>query len=49
MGAKGSDVLLINLAKSILDSAGWPSSVKTGREMFDIDDNVRNVKVFEIQ
>ncbi|KAK4204937.1 amidase signature domain protein [Triangularia verruculosa] len=43
MGAKGSDVLLLNLAEAVLKRAGWPTKVKTGREMFAVGDNVRNV------
>ncbi|KAI1129070.1 putative amidase [Nemania abortiva] len=43
MGAKGSDVMLINLADAALKSAKWPTEVKTGREAFVIGDNVCNV------
>ena len=43
MGAKGSDVMLLNLAEAVLKSANWPTEVKTGREAFAIGDNVRNV------
>lgn len=43
MGAKGSDVMLINLAEAALKSAKWPTEVKTGREAFTIGDNVCNV------
>ncbi|KAF2818873.1 amidase signature enzyme [Ophiobolus disseminans] len=43
MGAKGSDALLINLAEAVLEKAGWPTTVKTGREMFERGGNVRNV------
>ena len=43
MGAKGSDVMLLNLAEAVLESANWPTEVKTGREAFAIGDNVRNV------
>lgn len=43
MGAKGSDVLLINLAEAALKSAKWSTEVKIGREAFAIDNNIRNV------
>lgn len=43
MGAKGSDVLLVNLAEAALEKANWPTQVKTGREAFAVGDNVRNV------
>lgn len=36
MGAKGSDVLLVNLAEAALKKANWPTKVKTGREAFAI-------------
>jgi hypothetical protein len=42
MGAKGSDALLINLAEAALIKADWPTEVKTGREMFERGENVRN-------
>lgn len=43
MGAKSSDVLLINLAEAALEKVGWPTEVKTGRERFERGDNVRKV------
>lgn len=43
MGAKGSDVMLINLAEAVLTSAKWPTEVRLGREMFKVGDNIRNV------
>lgn len=43
MGAKGSDVLLVNLAEAALEKANWPTQVKTGREAFAVGNNVRNV------
>ena len=43
MGAKNSDVLLLNLAEAALSRANWPTRVKTGREAFLVGDNVRNV------
>ncbi|KAI0199400.1 putative amidase [Astrocystis sublimbata] len=43
MGARNSDVMLINLAEAALRSAGWPTTVMTGREAFERGDNVCNV------
>ncbi|KAI0856904.1 putative amidase [Xylaria cubensis] len=43
MGAKGSDVMLINLAEAALRSGKWPTEVKTGREAFVVGNNVCNV------
>lgn len=43
MGAKGSDVMLINLAEAALKRANWPTAVKTGREAFGIGNNICNV------
>jgi hypothetical protein len=43
MGAKGSGVMLINLAEVALKSAKWPTDVKTGCEAFVIGDNIFNV------
>lgn len=43
MGAKGSDLMLLNLAEAALNNANWPTEVKTGREAFAIGNNVRNV------
>ncbi|KAI1345868.1 hypothetical protein F5Y01DRAFT_322529 [Xylaria sp. FL0043] len=44
MGAKSSDLILINLAEEVLKAAKWPTDVKTGREAFETGDNVCNVK-----
>ncbi|KAK0716702.1 putative amidase [Apiosordaria backusii] len=49
MGAKGSDVMLLNLAEAALKSANWPTEVKTGRKTFAIGDNVRNVLEEDIE
>ena len=38
----GSDLMLINLAKTALESVGWPAEVLTGRLMFEVGDGVRN-------
>ncbi|KAK4213124.1 amidase signature domain protein [Rhypophila decipiens] len=49
MGAKGSDVLLLNLAEAALKKANWPTQVKTGREAFAIGNNARNVLQEDIE
>ena len=43
VGAKGSDLMLINLAKAALEAASWPTEVKTDRYMFELGENERNV------
>ncbi|MCJ1387004.1 hypothetical protein MMC17_010133 [Xylographa soralifera] len=43
VGAKGSDLMLFNLAKAALEKANWPTKVATGRYAFDLGDGVRNV------
>jgi len=43
VGAKGSDLMLINLAKQAFEAASWPTTINTGRYMFPLDDNTRNV------
>jgi hypothetical protein len=45
VGAKGSGLILANLAKVVLEVNSWPSKVKTGRHMFELADNIRNVAV----
>jgi hypothetical protein len=40
VGAKGSDLMLANLAKAVLKANSWPTEVKTGRCMFELADNV---------
>lgn len=35
--------MLVNLAKAALESASWPTEIMTGRYMFELGDNVRNV------
>jgi hypothetical protein len=36
--------MLVNLARDALRAASWPTCIRTGTLMFDLDDNVRNVK-----
>lgn len=43
VGAKRSDVMLINMAKAVLESAGWPTEVQIGRETFEVGKNLCNV------
>ncbi|CAD6441551.1 2b413a13-dc52-4ba4-a058-9d09563205e3 [Sclerotinia trifoliorum] len=43
MGAKDSDVMLINLAEAVLKNAEWPTEVQTGREAFEVGNNLCNV------
>ncbi|KAF4496823.1 Amidase signature domain [Fusarium agapanthi] len=43
IGAKGSDLMLIKLATEAFKKAGWPTSIQTGRYMYPVADNVRNV------
>lgn len=40
----GSDLMLIKLATAAFKAASWPTTIATGRLMFPIWDNVRNVK-----
>lgn len=43
----GSDLMLINLAREAFEAASWPTSINTGRYMFPLGDNTRNVAVVE--
>ncbi|KAF2652401.1 putative amidase [Lophiostoma macrostomum CBS 122681] len=43
VGAKGSDLMLISLAKAAFESVSWPTSIATGRYMFPLGNNTRNV------
>jgi hypothetical protein len=43
VGAKGCDLMLVNLAKAVLESNSWPVEVKTGRYMFGLAGDVGNV------
>jgi hypothetical protein len=36
--------MLVNLAREALRAASWPTSTKTGTLMFDLVENIRNVK-----
>ena len=44
MGAKKSDLLLTKIASGTLAKANWPTSVQTGRLVFDLGNNPRNTK-----
>lgn len=35
--------MLIKLAKEAFEAASWPTTISTGRYMFPLDDNTRNV------
>lgn len=43
IAAKGSDLMLIRLAKAAFNAAGWPTEIDTGRYMYPVGDNLRNV------
>ncbi|PNP75786.1 hypothetical protein FNYG_10864 [Fusarium nygamai] len=43
IGAKGSDLMLIKLASEAFKKAWWPTSIQTGRYMYPVADNARNV------
>ncbi|KAF5530149.1 amidase signature domain-containing protein [Fusarium mexicanum] len=43
IGAKGSDLMLIQLAAAAFKKAEWPTSIQTGRYMYPIAQNARNV------
>jgi Asp-tRNA(Asn)/Glu-tRNA(Gln) amidotransferase A subunit family amidase len=43
MGAKGSDLMLIKLARAAFRKASWPTCIQTGRYMYPLGDNSRNV------
>jgi hypothetical protein len=38
--------MLIKLAKAAFESASWPTTIDTGRYMYSLADNVRNVANF---
>ena len=42
VGVKGSDLMLLELARETLEKARWPKRVKTGPLTFDLASNVRN-------
>ena len=39
--------MLISLAKAAFKHAGWPTTIRTGRQMFPLGDNCRNVASVE--
>lgn len=43
IGAKGSDLLLFNLARDALEKAGWGAMVDAGRFAFKLGGGTRNV------
>ncbi|KAI7777115.1 uncharacterized protein LA080_004017 [Diaporthe eres] len=45
VGAKGSDLMLVKVAQAAFDAAGWPTKIDTGRYMYPLGNNLRNVAV----
>jgi len=43
VGAKGSDLMLIDLARKAFKTASWPTTIDVGRYMFPLAENTRNV------
>ncbi|KAH7305028.1 amidase signature domain-containing protein [Stachybotrys elegans] len=43
IGAKGSDIMLIKLATAAFNKASWPTRIQTGRYMYPLANNSRNV------
>lgn len=43
VGAKGSDLMLFNLANDALGKAGWRNTVDVGRFAFKLGDGTRHV------
>lgn len=43
LGAKGSDLMLIKLARAAFQAASWHTSVDVGRYMLPLGENLRNV------
>ncbi|KAI1740718.1 putative amidase [Xylaria scruposa] len=43
IGAKGSDLMLIKLAAEAFKKASWPTIIQTGRYMYPLANNSRNV------
>lgn len=43
IGAPGSDLMLINLAKAALEKAGIPTEVETGRYTFKLGESAGNI------
>ncbi|KAF4954898.1 hypothetical protein FGADI_5000 [Fusarium gaditjirri] len=48
IGAKGSDLMLTKLAAAAFKKAEWPTSIQTGRYMYPIAQNPRNVDLMPI-
>ena len=40
--------MLIKLAKAAFESASWPTTIDTGRYMYALADNIRNVADFTV-
>ncbi len=40
----GSDMTMLKVGQETLEKAGWPTTVLTGRFMFDVGDNERNAR-----
>jgi hypothetical protein len=40
---EGSDLMLIRLAEKAFEASKWPTTISTGRYMFPLADNIRNV------
>ncbi|KAJ5160568.1 uncharacterized protein N7482_007572 [Penicillium canariense] len=47
LGAKGSDLVLIKLANAAFQAASWPTTIATGRYMYPLGDNIRNVALVD--
>lgn len=43
LGAKGSDLMLIKLAKAAFQAASWHTRLDVGRYMLPLGENLRNV------
>ncbi|KAK7213378.1 hypothetical protein V2G26_020556 [Clonostachys chloroleuca] len=44
IGAKGSDLMLIELAIAAFEKASWPTTIQTGCYMYPLASNSRNVE-----
>uniref|UniRef100_A0A8H7KET3 Amidase domain-containing protein n=1 Tax=Bionectria ochroleuca TaxID=29856 RepID=A0A8H7KET3_BIOOC len=44
IGAKGSDLMLIKLVIAAFEKASWPTTIQTGRYMYPLANNSRNVE-----
>ncbi|KAI1357319.1 putative amidase [Xylaria arbuscula] len=45
VGAKDNDLMLINLARAMFEAEAWPTTILTGRYMYEVGKNGRNVAV----